>query len=459
MGVIMKGKLKTMMDRLRDERAKQVIFVSHCVLNENTRYWGGAFRPAGLNEVVEELQRANLGIVQMKCPGQVSNGILRQRMVFGFGSGKKPYFFLIKGLFPLVKWKMQLQLRALAREVAKEIKEYQDLGFKTKGVVGISGSPFCSVYQKLDINQSFEYASGLNIEGIDRETFNTEMEKRWVTGEAWFAAALRRELEKRRCSIEFYELDLGKEKRGDIMEIGINKRSDTSATEKRFTAPEGMEQYLKPTEIVDFESDLVRRTAEKLMVGVTTPEEAIRSAFNYARDQILYGRISLYAKASDVIRIGMGNCTNKTTLLVALMRAVNIPARYRYASIRREGVQDLLHPWLLPLVPKVINLNCQAEIFLNGKWISLETELDPALYKGLLRNNLIKELEVDWDGEGSTHLFEDYLVDELGTYVSPEKHLNGFMNSLNPIRRRIVPLLWRMSNRHINRIRAAGRDS
>ena len=30
---------------LRDERSGEVVFVSHCLLNQNTRYLGGAFRP------------------------------------------------------------------------------------------------------------------------------------------------------------------------------------------------------------------------------------------------------------------------------------------------------------------------------------------------------------------------------------------------------------------------------
>jgi hypothetical protein len=34
-----------LLERLKDERSKRVIFVSHCWLNENTRYLGGAFRP------------------------------------------------------------------------------------------------------------------------------------------------------------------------------------------------------------------------------------------------------------------------------------------------------------------------------------------------------------------------------------------------------------------------------
>jgi len=34
----MDSKIETLYRNLRDERSRKVIFVSHCILNENTRY-------------------------------------------------------------------------------------------------------------------------------------------------------------------------------------------------------------------------------------------------------------------------------------------------------------------------------------------------------------------------------------------------------------------------------------
>ena len=34
--------------RLADERGRRIAFVSHCLLNENTRYLGGAFKAGAL---------------------------------------------------------------------------------------------------------------------------------------------------------------------------------------------------------------------------------------------------------------------------------------------------------------------------------------------------------------------------------------------------------------------------
>ena len=42
-----------LLERLRDEQSRRVVFVAHCILNENTRYLGGAFRAGAVEEVLE----------------------------------------------------------------------------------------------------------------------------------------------------------------------------------------------------------------------------------------------------------------------------------------------------------------------------------------------------------------------------------------------------------------------
>jgi hypothetical protein len=67
-------KTRLLRERLADRRSHQVIFLSHCLLNENTRYLGGACRAACVREVVEECIDRELGIVQMPCPEQQAWG-------------------------------------------------------------------------------------------------------------------------------------------------------------------------------------------------------------------------------------------------------------------------------------------------------------------------------------------------------------------------------------------------
>ncbi len=78
---------QVLLERLKDERSKRVIFVSHCLLNENTRYLGGAFRRGGVDELVDGFQQEGLGIYQMHCPEQRAwGGVLKRRLLPFYGS-------------------------------------------------------------------------------------------------------------------------------------------------------------------------------------------------------------------------------------------------------------------------------------------------------------------------------------------------------------------------------------
>lgn len=76
-----------LLKRLEDERSKRVIFVSHCLLNENTRYLGGAFRRGCVDELVDGFQQEGLGIYQMRCPEQRAwGGVLKRHLLPIYGS-------------------------------------------------------------------------------------------------------------------------------------------------------------------------------------------------------------------------------------------------------------------------------------------------------------------------------------------------------------------------------------
>ncbi len=43
---------EALQEQLKDGRGKRVVFVSHCLLNENVRYLGGALRRGRVEEVI-----------------------------------------------------------------------------------------------------------------------------------------------------------------------------------------------------------------------------------------------------------------------------------------------------------------------------------------------------------------------------------------------------------------------
>lgn len=85
----MNSMVRILSEKLRDERSQKVVFVSHCILNENTRYLGGAFRKGCVDEVVDRLRAMEVGIVQMPCPERECwGGVLKKDIVRAYGSNR-----------------------------------------------------------------------------------------------------------------------------------------------------------------------------------------------------------------------------------------------------------------------------------------------------------------------------------------------------------------------------------
>ena len=125
-----------LLGKVRDARNRRVVFLSHCLLNENTRYPGGACRPGCISEVVQRCLTENLGIVQMPCPEQRAwGGVLKRRLLSVFGLRERHrvlYGFRRPGLLLFVMYS-RLVYQRLARQVASEIQDYVESGFEVAG--------------------------------------------------------------------------------------------------------------------------------------------------------------------------------------------------------------------------------------------------------------------------------------------------------------------------------------
>jgi hypothetical protein len=97
----MKQELEALIEKLKDNRSKKVIFVSHCILNENTRYLGGAFRKSAVKEILEVFQNQDIGIIQLPCPEQKAwGGVLKKYLWLGVGCKNTMLYQFRKLIFP-----------------------------------------------------------------------------------------------------------------------------------------------------------------------------------------------------------------------------------------------------------------------------------------------------------------------------------------------------------------------
>lgn len=203
------------------------MFVSHCLLNENVRYLGGAFRSGGVDEVIDGLQRQGVGISQMPCPEQRAwGGVLKRYTLLAYGSERTPLHHLRRPLTAaFVLYTKRVYLR-LARRVVRDIEDYRRSGFDVVGIVGIGGSPSCGVHKTLDLARTLDVVAACEPHTLERGAFNDEtIAGNVIAGRGLFMEALATQLRRRQLTVELYEHDLIAEMRGEhIVPVEIGRR-------------------------------------------------------------------------------------------------------------------------------------------------------------------------------------------------------------------------------------------
>lgn len=207
---------RLLLDQLRDERARRVVLVSHCLLNENTRYAGGATRPGAVAEVIDELIGAGYGIHQLPCPERLAWGGVLKRHSLRLYHSKGRLMYPLRGvlLWGFVWWTRVVYWR-LARQVARDVADYGRSGIAVVGIVGIGTSPSCRVTTTLDLRASLEVVAACPAAALTREVMNEQAVlgcRR--AGKGLFIKALDRELTRRGLSLPALEYDLAAELKG-----------------------------------------------------------------------------------------------------------------------------------------------------------------------------------------------------------------------------------------------------
>jgi predicted secreted protein len=210
--------------RLRDERGWKVAFLAHCLLNQNTRYLGGACRSCCVREIVQECMDQGIGIVQMPCPEERAwGGVLKRRLLRLYGTALKRGLGRngARLLGRMALWFTDIAYRRIARETAKQMEDYVASGFQVIAAVGIDGSPSCGVTTTLPIPDAIEAVSKLDPHEMDVRKQNHMVMSLARPGRGLFFSALRRELDSRRLQIPVVGHDLFAELRGSRSNISI----------------------------------------------------------------------------------------------------------------------------------------------------------------------------------------------------------------------------------------------
>jgi transglutaminase-like putative cysteine protease len=165
-----------------------------------------------------------------------------------------------------------------------------------------------------------------------------------------------------------------------------------------------MDQYLRSTPFVDWETREVYEYARGHAGGAAGPVEKAVKLYYAVRDEVRYDPYDLDLtvegmRASTTLMRRRGWCVTKACLLAACLRAVGVPARLGYADIRNHLSTARMRE---AMKTDVFYYHGYTSIFLNEKWV----KATPAFNVELCTKFRIRPLEFDGSGDSIYHPFD-----------------------------------------------------
>ncbi|MBN1404907.1 MAG: transglutaminase domain-containing protein [Candidatus Omnitrophica bacterium] len=140
-----------------------------------------------------------------------------------------------------------------------------------------------------------------------------------------------------------------------------------------------MNEFLQETKFCDCKHRSIINKSCELTKDLPEDKDKAIALFNFVRDNIKYSFDRWDIKASETLERGRGMCTNKSNLLIAMLRSCNIPAAY---GILKVDAQNFFGPLMLPMLKNKVSKNSvhiYAQIYINGKWIKCDSSTDAEL--------------------------------------------------------------------------------
>lgn len=201
-------------------------------------------------------------------------------------------------------------------------------------------------------------------------------------------------------------------------------------------------RYLETSPLLDYKdpiiSELITRNGWH---SITKQTDLVNAVYSFVRDDIEYGHTESYAvQASRVLALRCGNCLTKTTLLMALLRAVGIPCRFHAMTISKVIFRGLLQGASYRIARNQ-SYHAWVEIQFKGKWLALEGHIIDKSYLLKLQQRFpdymgsfygfgiavlnFKNPENRWR-ESHTYVQNKAIEQDIGTFDTPDEFFSEY---------------------------------
>ncbi|HEY3272397.1 MAG TPA: transglutaminase family protein [Methanocella sp.] len=132
-------------------------------------------------------------------------------------------------------------------------------------------------------------------------------------------------------------------------------------SDKRLIVPGRAEDYLRSSDLLDFDDVTVSQLAGSVRGG--SEADVLRGAFELVRDRFTHSfdagaEAGIACSASDVVRLGHGLCYAKSHLLAAILRCNGIPTGFCYQRMKSEQGGFVLHGF--------------NAVFIGDRWVRID---------------------------------------------------------------------------------------
>ncbi len=235
----------------------------------------------------------------------------------------------------------------------------------------------------------------------------------------------------------------------------------------------GQQTFLEPSHLLDYTHPTIQQLIRSK--GWDTMKEKadlIGEVYSFVRDEVAYGYTRSFSlPSSKVLSKGYGNCITKSTLLMALLRAVGIPCRFHAMTISKVIYRGLLSKLSYKLATREL-YHAWVEAEYNGKWFTLEGHIvdRPYLLKlqakypdyigsfygyGIAVLNF-KNPDNRWN-EDHTYVQRQAIEEDLGVFDTPDAFFAQYPTSLAYTQSFRYRTMFRgQLNRSIRAVRAKG---
>lgn len=198
-----------------------------------------------------------------------------------------------------------------------------------------------------------------------------------------------------------------------------------------------MEQrFLQETEMVNYNSDSIKSLVQVNGWNKLDNFSKIDAIYDFVQNKILFGyNADDTLSAAEVLKDGIGQCNTKSTLLMALLRAVNIPCRLHASKVTKDFQKGATSGIIAKLAPQYI-LHTWVEVYYGTTWVSLEGVIldkkylsalqqkypnQKGLFKGyVVATNCFENPPIDWKGN-DTFIQREAVAFDFGLYASPDE--------------------------------------